>query len=39
MKLVEGKISGSAGKPRPLFTWADNRCDDFQRQEPSVVGQ
>jgi hypothetical protein len=30
MKLVAGKIGGSAGKPRPLFTWADSHCDDFQ---------
>ncbi len=34
MKLVEGKSNGPAGKPRPLFTWADNHCDDFQARPP-----
>ncbi len=37
MKLVEGKIRGSTAKPRPLFTWADHHCDDFQVREPSAV--
>jgi hypothetical protein len=39
LKLVEGKGSGTTEKSRPLFTWADNQCDDFQRQESSVLGR
>ena len=34
LKLVEGKNHGHTEKPRPLFTWADNHCDDFQARPP-----
>jgi hypothetical protein len=34
LRLVKGNISGSAGKPRRLFTWVDNHCEDFQARQP-----
>ena len=37
MKLVKARPNGSAGDLRPLFTWADNHCDDFQQRRPSSV--
>ena len=37
MKLVKAKPDWGAGKLRPLFTWADNHCDDYQTPQASSV--
>jgi len=37
MKLVKTQPGWITGKPRPLFTWADNHCDDFQPRQSSSV--
>ena len=37
MKLVKAKPGWSTVELRPLFTWADNHCDDFQVRPPSSV--
>jgi hypothetical protein len=37
LKLVRANPGGKLGSPQPLFTWADNHCDDFQPRQPSAV--
>ncbi|OHB65397.1 MAG: hypothetical protein A2Y76_10540 [Planctomycetes bacterium RBG_13_60_9] len=37
MKQVKGKPGSTSGKPVPLFTWADNHCDDFQSRQRSLL--
>jgi hypothetical protein len=37
MKLVKIKPDWSVGKLRPLFTWADNHCDDYRTPQASSV--
>ncbi|MBM4024380.1 MAG: hypothetical protein FJ280_03100 [Planctomycetes bacterium] len=37
MKLIGAKPGWSTQKLRPFFTWADNRCDDFQARQAPVV--